>query len=140
VDEIDQAAREMGIFPGDPAWAFVGAMRRLIERGEAQNARLLGDLRQIMTDAVSRQATEHLPWAIDRLALQRHRQMALAAAGVLVLVLLIGIAGGWTWRSYWPAEGLPGLTCADQPDGSRICYEFVRRPAQNTGAATSHPP
>jgi hypothetical protein len=26
-------------------------------------------------------------------------------------------------------RALPGFTCADQPDGSRICYKFVRQPA-----------
>ncbi|MGC2523074.1 MAG: hypothetical protein WA417_10630 [Stellaceae bacterium] len=76
-----------------------------------------------------------LPGAVDRLVLQRSRHLMLLAAGGAVLLLVLGVACGWAWRGNWPGEALPGFTCADQPDGSRVCYEYVRPPAASRDPA-----
>jgi hypothetical protein len=86
------------------------------------------DMAEITRAAADRVVYE-LPGAVDRLVLQQSRRLMFTAAAGAVLLLVLGIAGGWVWRGNWPGEALPGFTCTDQPDGSRICYEYVRQPA-----------
>jgi hypothetical protein len=82
-----------------------------------------------LSRAAADRAVYELPGAVDRLVLRRSRHLMLMAAAGAVLFLVLGVAGGWAWRGNWPGEALPGFTCADQADGSRICYKYVRDPA-----------
>jgi hypothetical protein len=89
-----------------------------------------------LTRSAAERVVYQLPSAVDRLVLQRSRQLMLVAAGGAVLLLVLGVAGGWVWRGNWPGEALPGFTCADQPNGSRVCYEYVRPPVASSNPAT----
>ena len=88
-----------------------------------------------LTRTAADRVVYELPGAVDRLVLQRSRHLMLMAAGGAVLLLVLGVAGGWAWRGNWPGEALPGFTCADQPDGSRVCYEYVRPQAASRNPA-----
>jgi hypothetical protein len=69
---------------------------------------------------------------LDQTLLHRWTQFNRAAVAIGVAVTLAFGAssafGGWWWRGSPPV-----LQCADQPDGSRLCYTFVRPPT--TGRA-----
>jgi hypothetical protein len=82
-----------------------------------------------LSRAAADRVVYELPGAVDRLVLQRSRRLMLTAAAGAALCLVLGVAGGWVWRGNWPGEALPGFTCADQPDGSRLCYKYMREPA-----------
>jgi hypothetical protein len=51
------------------------------------------------------------------------RNTGLAVAGALVIGSLVGFGAGW-WVHSPPSE----LACADQTDGSRICWMYTRLP------------
>lgn len=112
---------------------MLGGLHKLFIDGTAALGRQIEDSqRQPVGDA-------DLRWAIGAAATGEKRAMeparaanwrmiAIAVAGGLAFGALCA-GGGWAWRGQRLENGLPGLTCTDQQDGSRICYKFVRPPA-----------
>jgi hypothetical protein len=82
-----------------------------------------------LSRAAADRVVYELPGAVDRLVLQRSRRLMLMVAAGAMLFLVLGVVGGWILRGDWPGEALAGFTCADQADGSRLCYKYVRDPA-----------
>jgi anti-sigma-K factor RskA len=160
--QIVAAARDMGIVPGDPVYSFVQFMlsmaaamaddrrdhedrlQQLLKQAEKQSERQIAEFEALMAAAKQPPAglTDKQAAAIGRQLLggceawsrrlvraSLWRSWALlAVAALAVLVLGIGIG----WRLYAPPAE---LTCADQTDGSRICYMYARLPTPQAGTA-----
>jgi hypothetical protein len=140
---MEQEARKAELV-GDPTApalaamaAMLGGMNKLFVDGSLTLGQLIAAAKRPINEDDIRQLTEAAATgaerAANRLAQAANRRQVTAMVGFVVGALLIGISVGWLCHSFWPVEGLPGFTCEDQPDGSRVCYEFVRPPA-----ATQH--
>ncbi|GAC1507304.1 MAG: hypothetical protein NVS1B6_14990 [Steroidobacteraceae bacterium] len=87
--------------------------------------RLLDDAKRQASGELTAVAVAELPFAIDRLVLQRYRRMWLLV--VLVGLVACAVCGG---AGYWLAGRGPALQCADQPNGGRVCWTWVRPPTK----------
>jgi hypothetical protein len=130
---IEAAARDIGVVPGDPAYAFVQLMLQTKDdhatehvAHEARLAKLLDRAESVAGGQLARTAAMELPRAVERLVLQRFRVMVLVTAGVMVALFGAGFGAGW-----WAGRG-PDLQCSDQ-DGGRICYVWQVPPAKGAG-------
>jgi hypothetical protein len=131
--KMREAAANAGIIPGEPMAAFVDVMAEAAAAIQQCVADLAHVTQADVNRTVASKAVEELPWAIDRLAFRQYRRDWMLVGGALILALVIGVALGWIWHASLALEpeALPGFTCQDQPDGSRLCYEYVR-PAAKT--------
>ena len=77
---MDAAARDMGIVPGDTAYAFFMGMRRMLQEQHA----LLDKAAELAAGSVSAQAARELPMAIRLATFREHRTVAIVSAAVAV--------------------------------------------------------
>ena len=145
-DQVLSVARELTA-TGDPLAPMFGALSAVLEAqyhlavDAAQTMRAgleaihnvqspitAADIRRLNAVAANN-AVGQVAFAVRTLTVRKFWWIAVMAGVGGVLLLSLGVAGGWVWRGNWPGEALPGFTCADQADGSRICYKYVRDPA-----------
>jgi hypothetical protein len=91
LDEMDAAARDLGIVPGDPAYAFYTGLRRLYAEQQAILSKILAAAEKQAVGALAARASAELPAAINRAILGRDR---LLTAGIVLTVLVLGFGGG----------------------------------------------
>jgi hypothetical protein len=108
----------------DPAEPVIQAMLSVVDNV----GRLLEDAKMQAGGEIARRIAGELPRAIDRLVIQRYR--FLVAVAVFAAVVACG-AGGVA--GYWLAESQAQARCADQPDGSRVCWRWERLPDKMLG-------
>jgi hypothetical protein len=133
LDEMDAAARDMGIVPGDPAYAFYTGLRRLYAEQQAILSKILAAAEKQAAGALAARASAELPAAINRAILGRDR---LLTAGIVLTVLVLGFGGGvlaGKARYSPPAE----LTCEVQR-GGYVCFSWLR-PATEEPAPAPQP-
>jgi hypothetical protein len=130
---IEDAARNMGIVPGDPAYAFVQFMLQRQDDHAAEHqvheerlAKLLDRAETVAGGQLARTATLELPRAVDRLVAQRFSVMAVAAAVTMIAMVALGFGAGW-WIYH-----LPDLQCLDQA-GGRVCFVWTSPPVKEAG-------
>jgi hypothetical protein len=115
LDEIDAAARDMGIAPGDPAYAFYVGLRRLYADQQVSFERVAEEIRAAqpsITDAQIRQMGNQLIRSFEptgkRIAAGLTRQAFAWLAGIAVALLfggaVIGGVGVWYWLEYVPTH------------------------------------
>lgn len=108
----------------DPAEPVIQAMLAVVDNV----GRLLEDSKTQAGGEIARRIAGELPRAIDRLVIQRYRTLvAVAVIAALVACGACGVAG------YWLAQSQAEARCADQPDGSRLCWRWERLPDRMVG-------
>jgi hypothetical protein len=131
--EIERAASEAGIIPGDPLWRVFDRLGEAVEQLDTRVSKLPERIAEAVTP-VDRRMDGLIKVAkdvSDRPLVTSHQlqytllpaligAISFVHAVVLAVLLLIAIGGWWMW---WQT---PTLTCADQPDGANICYVIVR--------------
>jgi len=122
--EIEAAAREMGIIPGDPAYGFVQTMLRLLETTERINSRAAQPISDQQLREFTHGAVRLMETMLLRRMVQVNRGMVLGAIAVAMLCLGAGFGAGWITRG-----GAPSLICADQR-GGRLCWVWTAPPTE----------
>jgi hypothetical protein len=125
---MDAAARDMGLVPGDPAYAFFCGLRRMFseqqDRFDALESRLttvVDAAEKQASGAITFRALGDLPAAMDRAILGRARMWT---AGIAVAVLLFGFGAGIL--EGWELFHAPaGLTCQVER-GGYVCFAWIR--------------
>jgi len=108
----------------DPAEPVIQAMLSVVDNV----GRLLEDAKAQAGGEIARRIAGELPRAIDRLVIQRYRRLvAVAVIGAVIACGAAGVAG------YWLAQSQAEARCADQPDGSRVCWRWERLPDRMPG-------
>jgi hypothetical protein len=125
---MDAAAREMGLVPGDPAYAFFCGLRRMFSDQQDRSDALESRLTKIVDTAekqasgtIAFRALGDLPAAMDRAILGRAHMWT---AGIAVAVLLFGFGAGVLegWQLF---HAPAGLTCQVER-GGYVCFEWIR--------------
>ena len=126
-EKVRRTAMEAGILPHDPLAAVVDAL-----------ADIPGDIAKVMTPALAEMQAA-------RAAMERVAERPLLTGDQLrynVLPALLALTRMWHGLLLVAALGLgfglgmgvqwyfltPALTCADQANGSRVCYVFTKPP------------
>lgn len=136
IRDIEQAARNIGVAPGDPAWAFVAALCRDLSERRRLDAEQRREMAAILEQARPRPAGEIPPDLSASISAEIGRRLAhqwrrlnraalIAAALTGAVIVLLGGAGGY-WAGYRHgasdavgvvtdlrgalAEGAPGAT------------------------------
>ena len=102
---------------GDPAEPVIAALTALAD----DVSRLVGEAREEAAKTVARAVAAELPGAVDRLVLYRYRRLLLVVVLGGVMLLGVGMACGYYLRGAGPI-----VQCADQKDGSRLCWRWER--------------
>ena len=118
---MDAAARDMGIVPGDTAYAFFMGMRRMLQEQHA----LLDKAAELAAGSVSAQAARELPMAIRLATFREHRVVASVSAAVAVVLLIAAFGAGYYFHG--DQQLVAGVSvgqqeCHDQPGGGTICF------------------
>jgi hypothetical protein len=131
LDEMDAAARDMGIVPGDPAYAFYTGLRRLYaeqQAGFAQAVAALKSARRPIADEDLRRlskASADGAWRATAGLVQAHIWRSILIAVAASLLLLIGAfgAGYWFHGSQQLVAGVSAgrQECSEQQGGT-LCY------------------
>lgn len=108
----------------DPAEPVIKALLSVVD----DVGRLLEDAKVQAAGDIARRIAGELPRAIDRLVVQRYRR--LVAVAVFAGLVACGAAGA---AGYWLADSQAEARCADQADGSRICWRWERLPDKMLG-------
>jgi hypothetical protein len=131
LDEMDAAARDMGIVPGDPAYAFYIGLRRLYAEQRAELAQAIDAIKAAqpkITDeqckAMSKAAADGA-WRVTASLVQAHIWRTILIAVAVSLLLLIGAfgAGYWFRGSQQLVAGVSaGQQECSQQQGGTLCY------------------
>jgi hypothetical protein len=102
LDEMDAAARDMGIVPGDPAYAFYTGRRRLYAEQQAGLAQAINAIKAAqpkITDEQVKAMGNQLVRSFDSTAKRIASGLTVTAFAVLaaiaVALLAAGVAIGW---------------------------------------------
>ena len=106
IREIEQAARNIGVAPGDPAWAFVAALCRDLHERKRIDIDQRREMAAILEQARERRATDVAPEIAASLSVEVGRVLAqqwlrlnrgaiICAAVAGAAILLLGGAGGY---------------------------------------------
>ena len=102
IREIEQAARNIGVAPGDPAWAFVAALCRDLNERKRLDAEQRREMAEILEQAHTRPAPEiaaSVSVEVGRVLAQQwlrlNRGAIICAAVAGAAILLLGGAGGY---------------------------------------------
>ena len=106
IGEIEHAAREIGVAPGDPAWAFVAALCRDLNERKRLDAEQRREMAAILEQARTRPATDAAPEIAASLSadfarllapqwLRLNRAALVCAALAGAAILLLGGGGGY---------------------------------------------
>lgn len=108
---IEEAARNMGIVPGDPAYPFVRFMMGQADDLAQQQEGLLQRLDQVITEAktiaggeIAKSAARELPGAIRAATFKQHRVSFWVAAGVLITSIVVSGCLGILWELHEDAN------------------------------------
>jgi hypothetical protein len=131
LDEMDAAARDMGIVPGDPAYAFYIGLRRLYAEQQAGFAQAVAALksaqRPIGDEDIRRvsKASADGAWRVTTGLVRAHiwRNILIAVAASLLLLIGAFGAGYWFHGSQQLVAGVSagGQECYEQQGGT-ICF------------------
>jgi hypothetical protein len=125
---MDAAARDLGLVPGDPAYAFFCGLRRMFsdqqDRFDALESRLtavVDTAEKQASGAIAFRALGDLPAAIDRAILGRARMWT---TGIAAAVLIVGFGAGVLegWELFHPPAK---LTCQVE-HGGYVCFAWIR--------------
>jgi hypothetical protein len=131
LDEMDATARDMGIVPGDPAYAFYTGLRRLYAEQQAGVAQAIDAIKAAqpkVTDeqckAMSKVAADGA-WRVTASLVQAHIWRTILITVAVSLLLLIGAfgAGYWFHGSQQLVAGVSAgqQECSEQQGGT-LCY------------------
>ena len=106
IREIEHAARNIGVAPGDPAWAFVAALCRDLNKRKRLDSEQRREMAAILEQAHTRPAIEVAPEIAASLSAEVGRLLArqwlrlnrgaiICAALAGAAILLLGGAGGY---------------------------------------------
>jgi hypothetical protein len=137
LDEMDAAARDMGIVPGDPAYAFYAGLRGLYAEQQAGLAQAIDAIKAAqpkITDEQCKAMGNQLVRSVDSTAKRIASGLTVKAFAVLaaiaVALLAAGVAIGW---ALFATAG--DYTCQSSSDGGTVCFKWVvPRPPQPTPA------
>lgn len=103
---------------GDPALEVMRSMKMAAE----DISRVMAEAKAHAGEHLAARISEELPFAIDRLLLQRYRRlMVLAVLGGLLACAGAGLAG------WWLRGAPPGVTCGEQ-SGGVACWYWIQSP------------
>jgi len=130
-DDIERAAHELGVVEGDPSYAFVMGMRRLIAEHSAEVRAELSEVRGLIEKAklpIDERLQRQVLWDFIRTyGYHLIRLVNWKAWAVVGLALWLAFAAGYGVR-YWTEDGLKfaGIrndpdVCSRQPDGRTLC-------------------
>lgn len=114
---------------GDPAVQLMRGMQNAADRMEmaAQAvSTVLVEARVQASNDIRAGLMAELPFAIDRLVVQRQRRMVVGA--VVAAVVACGGAGAAGW---WLRGGPPAVTCGEQTGGV-VCWYWLQAPSAAT--------
>jgi hypothetical protein len=137
LDKMDAAARDLGIVPGDPAYAFYTGLRRLYAEQQAGVAQAINAIKAAqpkITDehvkAMGNQLVRSFDSTAKRIASGLTVKAFAVLAAIAVALLAAGVAIGWALFA------TPGdYTCQSSSDGGTVCFKWVvPRPSRPTPA------
>lgn len=133
-ERVRAAAGDAGILPADPLGPVVEALADIPAEVEMRIAPLLAELQETRNAAAQPLSDKQVNdiarqllggcqgWTRSFVRMSYWRSQAVLAIVVLGAVV-VGFGAGWRAHSP-PSE----LACADQTDGSRLCWMYTRLP------------
>jgi hypothetical protein len=129
LEEMDAAARDMGIVSGDPAYAFYLGLRRLYADQQISFERVIEEIRAAQSaqphfsaadiDAIGRRMIQAFrPNIGDALRAMRVRSIAIIVsivAAFFVGGVVIGGVGVWYWLGYVPTHYVHLIPAPEKP-------------------------
>jgi hypothetical protein len=148
ISEIEQAARNIGVAPGDPAWAFVAALCRDLTERRRLDAEQRREMAAILEEARARPAAELAPEIAGSLSAEvgrllarqwlwlNRRALVWAALAGAAILLLGGVGGYWAGYRHGGSDAIRAVddiraAVADGAPAAMAWRELIRWNAGN---------
>jgi hypothetical protein len=137
-ERVRAAAGDAGILPADPLGPVVEALADIPAEIDLRLAPILAEMQEARKAAAQPLSDKQIDdigrqlmggcqgWARSFVRASYWRSQSILAVALLGAII-VGFGAGW--RAHTPPSE---LACADQADGSRICWMYTRLPTQPT--------